>query len=111
MISRGAVTSRPPARAGAVLEAVSFPVEYKERVFAGFLREYRAGRTTNPDVPCNAWIRFKAFFDHAVALGAARSATGHFARLRERDGLFELLRGADSAKDRSEFPHRLTQPR
>jgi len=94
---------------GIPLEAVNFSAEYKERVFAEFLREYRAGRTPNPDVLCNAEIKFKAFLDHAVALGAARIATGHYAQLRERDGRFELLRGADPAKDQSYFLHRLTQ--
>mgnify|MGYP001568255224 CR=1 FL=1 len=94
---------------GVPLEAVNFSAEYKDRVFAEFLREYSAGRTPNPDVLCNAEIKFKAFLDHALALGAARIATGHYAQLRERDGLFELLRGADTGKDQSYFLHRLTQ--
>jgi tRNA-specific 2-thiouridylase len=94
---------------GIPLEAVNFSAEYKDRVFAEFLREYAAGRTPNPDVLCNAEIKFKAFLDHAVALGAARIATGHYAQLRERDGHIELLRGADATKDQSYFLHRLTQ--
>jgi tRNA-uridine 2-sulfurtransferase len=95
---------------GIPLEAVNFSAEYKDRVFAEFLREYSAGRTPNPDVLCNAEIKFKAFLDHAVALGAARIATGHYARVRAAaDGRFELLRGIDPAKDQSYFLHRLRQ--
>jgi len=71
---------------GMPLEAVNFAAEYRERVFASFLAEYAAGRTPNPDVLCNAEIKFKAFLDHAMRMGARRIATGHYARLRERDG-------------------------
>ena len=95
---------------GIPLEAVNFAAQYKDRVFADFLREYRAGRTPNPDVLCNAEIKFKAFLDHAMALGAARIATGHYARLgRPAGGGIQLLRAADPAKDQSYFLHRLTQ--
>ncbi|MBL8383660.1 MAG: tRNA 2-thiouridine(34) synthase MnmA [Burkholderiales bacterium] len=94
---------------GVEFEAVNFAAEYKDRVFAEFLREYSAGRTPNPDVLCNAEIKFRAFLDHAVALGAERIATGHYAGVRERDGRYELLRGRDAAKDQSYFLHRLTQ--
>ena len=94
---------------GIPLEAVNFAAEYRERVFASFLAEYAAGRTPNPDVLCNAEIKFKAFLDHALRMGASRIATGHYARLRERRGRVELLRGADGAKDQSYFLHRLTQ--
>ena len=66
---------------GIELEAVNFAAEYKDRVFADFLREYSAGRTPNPDVLCNAEIKFKAFLDHAIDLGATRIATGHYARV------------------------------
>jgi len=91
------------------LESVNFSAEYKDRVFAEFLREYQAGRTPNPDVLCNAEIKFKAFLDHAMDLGATRIATGHYAQVRRRGELFELLRGADPEKDQSYFLHRLTQ--
>jgi tRNA-specific 2-thiouridylase len=94
---------------GIDLEVVNFAAEYKDRVFSEFLREYAAGRTPNPDVLCNAEIKFKAFLDHALELGASRIATGHYAGVREADGRFELLRGADPAKDQSYFLHRLTQ--
>src|SRR5882672_7559152 len=94
---------------GIELEHVNFAPEYKDRVFAEFLREYRAGRTPNPDVLCNAEIKFKAFLDHALRLGADHIATGHYARLRERAGQFELLKGIDGTKDQSYFLHRLNQ--
>jgi len=68
---------------GIEIEHVNFAAEYKDRVFAEFLREYRAGRTPNPDVLCNAEIKFKAFLDHALRLGAERIATGHYARIRQ----------------------------
>ena len=90
---------------GIDLEAVNFSAEYKDRVFADFLREYAAGRTPNPDVLCNAEIKFKAFLDHAMRLGAEKIATGHYART---DGV-RLLRGKDAAKDQSYFLHRLNQ--
>jgi tRNA-specific 2-thiouridylase len=94
---------------GVDLEAVNFSAEYKERVFAEFLREYAAGRTPNPDVLCNAEIKFRAFLDHAMRLGAGKIATGHYARVRSSNGRVELLRGLDGSKDQSYFLHRLTQ--
>jgi tRNA-specific 2-thiouridylase len=94
---------------GIELEHVNFAAEYRDRVFAEFLREYQAGRTPNPDVLCNAEIKFKAFLDHAMRLGAAKIATGHYARVREIDGRFQLLKGLDPAKDQSYFLHRLNQ--
>ena len=94
---------------GIDLEAVNFAAEYKDRVFAEFLREYQAGRTPNPDVLCNAEIKFKAFLDHAMHLGATRIATGHYARIFHKNGLYELHRGIDAAKDQSYFLHRLSQ--
>ena len=94
---------------GIEIEHVNFAADYKDRVFAEFLREYRAGRTPNPDVLCNAEIKFKAFLDHAVERGAERIATGHYARVREVGGAFELLKGLDPLKDQSYFLHRLNQ--
>jgi tRNA-specific 2-thiouridylase len=96
------------------LEAVNFAAEYKERVFSAFLAEYQAGRTPNPDVLCNAEIKFKAFLDHALALGAGCIATGHYACVREVQGggiagRYELLKAADRGKDQSYFLHRLSQ--
>ena len=94
---------------GVDIEAVNFAAEYKDRVFSEFLREYQAGRTPNPDVLCNAEIKFKAFLDHAMQLGADYIATGHYARVREVDGRFELLKAKDLSKDQSYFLHRLNQ--
>ena len=94
---------------GIDIEAVNFSAEYRERVFANFLAEYQAGRTPNPDVLCNAEIKFKAFLDHALQLGADHIATGHYAQVRERDGAFELLKAADGSKDQSYFLYRLNQ--
>jgi tRNA-uridine 2-sulfurtransferase len=94
---------------GIELEAVNFSAEYKERVFAEFLREYAAGRTPNPDVLCNAEIKFRAFLDHAMRLGAEKIATGHYARIGFSGGRIALLRGKDASKDQSYFLHRLTQ--
>ena len=96
-------------RIGIEVEAVNFAREYRDRVFSSFLSEYRAGRTPNPDVLCNAEIKFKAFLDHAMSLCAERIATGHYARVEERDGAFVLLKGLDPGKDQSYFLHRLTQ--
>ena len=86
---------------GIDIEAVNFSVEYKDRVFSNFLAEYKAGRTPNPDVLCNAEIKFRAFLDHALQLGAERIATGHYAQVRQVDGLFQLLKAADGTKDQS----------
>ena len=96
---------------GIEIEHVNFAADYKDRVFAEFLREYSAGRTPNPDVLCNAEIKFKAFLDHAMRLGAEKIATGHYARVRlnESTARHELLKGLDPTKDQSYFLHRLTQ--
>ncbi|HMS05621.1 MAG TPA: tRNA 2-thiouridine(34) synthase MnmA [Burkholderiaceae bacterium] len=96
---------------GIEIEHVNFAADYKDRVFSAFLTEYQAGRTPNPDVLCNAEIKFKAFLDHAMRLGAEKIATGHYARVRENreTGRFELLKGLDPTKDQSYFLHRLTQ--
>src|SRR5262252_7086877 len=94
---------------GIDLEVVNFSAEYKERVFSAFLAEYSAGRTPNPDVLCNAEIKFKAFLDHAMRLGASKIATGHYAQIGFSENRFQLLRGKDAAKDQSYFLHRLNQ--
>jgi tRNA-uridine 2-sulfurtransferase len=96
-------------RIGIEIEAVNFSAEYKERVFSEFLTEYSAGRTPNPDVLCNAEIKFRAFLDHAMSLGADFIATGHYAQTREVDGLHQLLKAEDGSKDQSYFLYRLNQ--
>jgi tRNA-specific 2-thiouridylase len=96
---------------GIEIEHVNFAAEYKDRVFAEFLHEYSAGRTPNPDILCNAEIKFKAFLDHAMRLGAEKIATGHYARVRHNPATHkvELLKGLDPSKDQSYFLHRLNQ--
>ena len=94
---------------GIPIEAVNFAKEYKDRVFSYFLHEYQAGRTPNPDILCNSEIKFKAFLDHALRLGADAIATGHYANVREHAGHFQLLKATDESKDQSYFLHRLNQ--
>lgn len=98
---------------GIDLEVVNFSKEYKERVFADFLKEYEAGRTPNPDILCNSEIKFRCFLDHAMELGAERIATGHYARVRrwENDGRveYQLMKAEDGTKDQSYFLYRLNQ--
>ncbi len=94
---------------GIEVEAVNFSAEYKDRVFSYFLHEYRAGRTPNPDVLCNAEIKFRAFLDHALSLGADKIATGHYARIAEADSGMQLLKAVDTRKDQSYFLYRLNQ--
>ena len=91
------------------IEVVNFSVEYKDRVFSHFLAEYQAARTPNPDVLCNAEIKFKAFLDHANKLGADYIATGHYAQVRKVGSVFQLLKGEDGTKDQSYFLYRLNQ--
>lgn len=86
--------------------SVNFAKEYWDRVFSYFLSEYKAGRTPNPDVLCNREIKFKAFLDFAMKLGADHIATGHFVR---RDAAGHLLKGVDPNKDQSYFLYMLKQ--
>ena len=87
------------------LHRVSFAAQYRERVFAHFLREYAAGRTPNPDVLCNREIKFGVCLDYMHRLGASMIATGHYARLEQTEAAPELLKAADAAKDQSYFLH------
>ena len=91
------------------LHKVSFSREYWDRVFRYFLDEYRAGRTPNPDVMCNKEIKFKAFLDHALGLGADLIATGHYARRDRTAEGYRLLKGLDGAKDQTYFLYTLGQ--
>lgn len=96
-------------RLGIPLHTVNFAAEYWDDVFEVFLREYRAGRTPNPDILCNKHIKFRAFLDHAMDLGAERIATGHYARVALRDGRHRLFKALDVAKDQSYFLYTLNQ--
>jgi tRNA-specific 2-thiouridylase len=91
------------------IEAVNFSKEYKDRVFSYFLREYEAGRTPNPDILCNSEIKFKAFLEYAIRMGADAIATGHYAQVRKIEGSYQLLKATDLSKDQSYFLHRLNQ--
>jgi len=92
-------------RIGIKLHTANFAAEYWDRVFEHFLAEYQAGRTPNPDILCNKEIKFKAFLDYAVELGADFIATGHYARRRIAGDRAELLKGLDPNKDQSYFLH------
>lgn len=91
------------------LHTVNFAAEYWDNVFAHFLQEYSAGRTPNPDILCNKEIKFKAFLDYALQLGAQFIATGHYARKGHKNQQFQLLKGCDPNKDQSYFLYTLTQ--
>jgi tRNA-specific 2-thiouridylase len=82
---------------------------FKREVIDYFVSEYAAGRTPNPCVRCNRFVRFGLLMERATTLGADGLATGHYARIREIDGEYQLLRGKDARKDQSYFLHRLTQ--
>jgi tRNA-specific 2-thiouridylase len=90
------------------LHTTSFSAEYWDRVFRHFLDEYQAGRTPSPDIICNREIKFRAFLDHALKLGADFIATGHYARI-EKDPRIRLLAGIDTDKDQTYFLHTLSQ--
>lgn len=97
------------ATVGVPFHEANFAMEYWDFVFKHFLDEYKAGRTPNPDILCNREIKFKAFLDHAMQLGGYMIATGHYARVEERDGIFHLLKGMDHNKDQSYFLYTLGQ--
>jgi tRNA-specific 2-thiouridylase len=96
-------------RIGIPYYTINFEAEYRDKVFAHFLDEYRKGRTPNPDVLCNREIKFGEFLQAALQLGADAIATGHYARLGFADGEVRLLRSADPNKDQTYFLHQLDQ--
>lgn len=89
--------------------AVNFEKQYWDKVFSYFLEEYKAGRTPNPDVMCNKEIKFKAFLEHALKLGADYLATGHYARVEQTEDGVKMLRGVDHNKDQTYFLNQLSQ--
>ncbi|MDH5784268.1 MAG: tRNA 2-thiouridine(34) synthase MnmA [Chromatiales bacterium] len=94
---------------GVALHKVNFSADYWDRVFEHFLAEYGAGRTPNPDILCNREIKFKAFLDYALKLGADHIATGHYVRRDFKNGKYRLLKGRDPEKDQSYFLYTLGQ--
>lgn len=96
-------------RLGIKLHTVNFATEYWELVFEHFLAEYRALRTPNPDILCNSEIKFRAFLDHALSLGADWIATGHYARVEQGPQAACLRLARDANKDQTYFLHRLDQ--
>lgn len=94
---------------GIKLHTVNFSADYWDDVFEHFLKEHKKGRTPNPDVLCNQKIKFKAFLDYALDLGADKIATGHYARIEQKDAVFQLKTGLDDDKDQSYFLHLLNQ--
>ncbi len=94
---------------GIKLHSVNFSDQYWDRVFQNFLDEYSAGRTPNPDILCNKEIKFKAFLDYALQLGADYIATGHYVQRDVTDKQYHLIKGRDNNKDQSYFLYTLTQ--
>ncbi len=94
---------------GIDIDGENFAAEYREHVFEHFISEHRAGRTPNPDILCNKEIKFKVFLNHALARGAEKVATGHYARIDCVNGIYRLLKGLDSNKDQSYFLYTLGQ--
>jgi len=88
---------------------INFSKEYMDKVFQNFLKEYEKGRTPNPDVLCNREIKFGPFLEYAKKIGADYIATGHYARVKEENGTFYLLKGVDDNKDQTYFLHQLNQ--
>lgn len=94
---------------GIEIEVVNFAKEYKEKVFDLFIDGIKNGITPNPDILCNSEIKFDAFLHHSIKQGADYIATGHYAKVIEKDGFFLLNKGIDSSKDQSYFLHKLNQ--
>lgn len=94
---------------GVKLHTVNFSGEYWDRVFEYFLEEYRSGRTPNPDIMCNKEIKFKAFLDYAIDLGADYIATGHYAQIDRSGSTLKMLKGVDNNKDQTYFLYTLQQ--
>ena len=80
---------------------LNFAETFESTVVRNFHDDYASGRTPNPCVRCNQWIKFGTLFERAKALGADVLVTGHYARVREAGGRFRLLRGVDPGKDQS----------
>lgn len=88
---------------------INFAKEYLDRVFSEFLREYKLGRTPNPDVLCNREIKFGPFLEYAKKLGADYIATGHYAKIIHDGDTSYLLKAKDTNKDQTYFLNQLSQ--
>lgn len=99
------------ARLGIKFLTLDLEKEYKREVVDYMIREYKEGRTPNPDVNCNKYVKFGAFFDFAMRSGADYVATGHYARVEKdkKTNSYDLLAGKDKDKDQSYFLWNLTQ--
>ena len=91
------------------IRSTNFSNEYWDGVFKNFIDEYSKGRTPNPDILCNKEVKFKAFLNYAADIGGSKIATGHYARIKEDDRSFKLLKGIDLNKDQSYFLYLLNQ--
>ena len=88
-------------RLGIPFYVLNFAERFEQSVIENFHADYASGRTPNPCVRCNQWIKFDALLERALALGADVLATGHYARVRSDGGRHRLLRGVDHNKDQS----------
>ena len=93
---------------GIPLHMANFSSDYWDKVFKRFLSDHHEGLTPNPDILCNKEIKFRAFLDYCMEIGADYIATGHYAKLSSKDGTTKLLRGMDTKKDQSYFLHQVT---
>ncbi|MBQ7453005.1 MAG: tRNA 2-thiouridine(34) synthase MnmA [Clostridia bacterium] len=100
---------RVASQIGIPYYSINFAKEYMDNVFAEFLQEYKKGRTPNPDVLCNREIKFGPFLKFAKKIGADYIATGHYANVEEKDGLFYLKKAKDKNKDQTYFLNQLSQ--
>src|SRR5690625_2912334 len=89
--------------------SVNFEQQYWDKVFTYFLDEYKSGRTPNPDVMCNKEIKFKAFMEYALSIGAEFVATGHYAQVQTTDRTTQHCRGDDHNKDQTYFLNQLSE--
>ncbi len=100
---------RVAAALGIPFREIDLSKAYKKYVVDAMVADYARGITPNPDVLCNQHIKFGTFMKWCLSEGADYVATGHYARTRAREGVFDLLRAVDSSKDQSYFLYRLTQ--
>ncbi len=97
-------------RLGMPFYAFNYKDEFRRRVMCPFAESYEQGRTPNPCIECNRYLKFGKLFDRAKELGCEKIVTGHYARIEQgEDGRFVLKKGLDPAKDQSYVLHCMTQ--